>query len=68
MKIDLGQGAPTFVAPRRDNGVTIHQGGSRIHLAPDELAAVLNAIHQLTGQGSPIRAEKTRSDNHTRMA
>lgn len=63
MKIDLGRGAPTWVAQRRDNGVTIHQGGSRIHLAPDELAAVLNAIQQLTGQGSP-RAEKTDLENH----
>jgi len=58
MKIDLGRGTPTFVALRRDNGVTIHQGASRIMLARDELAAVLAAIDTLTSQCSP-RAEKT---------
>jgi hypothetical protein len=59
MKIDKGgRGAPTWVARRRDGGVTIHQGASRIMLAPDELADVLEAIHIMTGQCSP-RAEKT---------
>lgn len=58
MKVDLGKGAPTYVAPRRDNGVTIHQGGSRIYLGPDELAAVLDAIHTVT-QCSRSAAEKT---------
>lgn len=59
MKIDKGRGLPTFVAPRKDNGVTIHQGASRIYLAPDELAGVLDAIHTITGQCSPMRAGKT---------
>jgi hypothetical protein len=59
VKIDTGRGTPTYVALRRDFGVTLHQGGSRILLAPDELAEVLEAIHELTGQGSPIGAEKT---------
>ncbi len=59
MKVDLGKGAPTYVAPRRDNGVTIHQGGSRIYLGPDELAAVLDAIHTITTQCSRSAAEKT---------
>jgi hypothetical protein len=58
VKIDRGRGAPTYVARRRDNGVTIHQGGSRIMLAPDELAEVLEAIHTLTSQGSRVAAEK----------
>jgi len=58
MKIDKGRGTPTYVARRRDGGVTIHQGGSRVMLAPDELAAVLNAIQELTSQCSPVRAEK----------
>jgi hypothetical protein len=65
MKVDLGRGAPTFVARRHDNGVTIHQGASRIMLAPDELAAVLAAIQELTnGQCSPSRAEKTMKVDH----
>jgi hypothetical protein len=60
MKIDLGHGAPTYIALRRDNGVTIHQGASHIMLGPDELAAVLNAIQTMTSQSSP-RAEKRES-------
>lgn len=59
MKIDLGRGAPTYVALRNDNGVTLHQGASRIHLAPDELASVLEAINTMTSQGSRPAAEKT---------
>ena len=49
MKIDRGRGTPTFIARRRDNGVTIHQGASRVILAPDELADLLDAIQSLTG-------------------
>jgi hypothetical protein len=65
MKIDCGHGAPTFVALRRDNGVTLHQGASRIMLAPDELTAVLAAIQDLTnGQCSPSRAGKTMKVDH----
>lgn len=65
MKVDCGRGAPTYVAPRRDNGVTIHQGASRIHLAPDELTAVLDAIRTVTTQGSRAAAEKTQRFEHT---
>lgn len=59
MKIDKRRGALTYVAPRRDNGVIIHQGASRIYLAPDELVEVLAAIETVTSQGSRSAAEKT---------
>ncbi|TGD85139.1 hypothetical protein BayCH28_22320 [Mycolicibacterium sp. CH28] len=59
MRVDIGRGVPTFIAPRRDGGVTIHQGKSHIMLAPDELAAVLDAIYTLSGQSSRAAAEKT---------
>ncbi|OBA82674.1 hypothetical protein A9W99_11220 [Mycobacterium sp. 1164966.3] len=57
MKIDKGRGIATYAALRRDNGVTIHQGASRIMLAPDELAELLDAIQAITGQCSR-KAEK----------
>ena len=63
MKVDTGRGAPTYLALRRDNGVTIHQGASRIMLAPDELAAVLGAINELTSV-KPARAGKTSRIGH----
>lgn len=63
MKIDRGRGAPTFIARRRDNGVTIHQGASRVILAPDELADLLDAIYSLTGLCS-LRAGKTTTGVH----
>lgn len=62
MKINSIHGAPTFVARRRDNGVTIHQGASHIMLGPDELSDLLGAIHTLTGQSGP-RAEKMAKDD-----
>lgn len=66
MKIDTGRGSPTYVALRRDNGVVIHQGASKIYLAPDELNGVLGAIHKMTGQCSPMRAGKT-ADSETSL-
>lgn len=54
------------MALRRDNGVVIHQGASKIYLAPDELNGVLGAIHKMTGQCSPMRAEKT-ADSETSL-
>jgi hypothetical protein len=65
MKVDLGHGAPTYVALRRDRGVTIHQGASHVMLAPDELAAVLAAIETLTNQSGPSGAEKTKNAENT---
>ena len=65
MKVDKGHGTPTYVARRNDNGVTLHQGASRIRLAPDELAAVLDAIRSITGQRSPHGAEKTKEIGNT---
>ncbi|APE16175.1 hypothetical protein BOH72_14070 [Mycobacterium sp. WY10] len=63
MKVDLGTGTPTFVAPRRhDKGAIIHQGSSRVHLSEDELAAVLDAIFTITGQSSRAAAEKTENE------
>jgi hypothetical protein len=59
MRVDRGHGSATHVTPRRDNGVIIYQGKSHIMLAPDELADVLDAIHTLTGQSAPKRAEMT---------
>lgn len=64
MKVDTGRGAPTFLARRRDGGVTIHQGASRIMLAPDELADVLDAIHTLTGQCSREAEKAMEIGNH----
>lgn len=54
------------MALRRDNGVVIHQGASKIYLAPDELTGVLGAIHKMTGQCSPMRAGKT-ADSETAL-
>jgi hypothetical protein len=62
VKIDLGRGAATRVERRRDGGVVINQGTSRIYLGCDELKAVLVAIHALTN-GSP---NVGRQDQNTR--
>lgn len=59
MKVDLGKGTPTHLTLRRDNGVIINQGGSHIMLAPDELAALLDGIYEITGLSDPRRSEKT---------
>ena len=65
MKVDIGTGVPTFVAPRRhDRGVIIHQGSSRVHLSEPELDAVLAAIYTLTGK--PERAGK-KTENGTQV-
>ncbi|BBX01866.1 hypothetical protein BST36_20800 [Mycolicibacterium moriokaense] len=64
IKINSDQGAPTYVALRRDNGVTIHQGKSHIMLAPDELSAVLDAIYTITGQSDPRGSEKTTTNGN----
>ena len=52
MKIDLCGGTPIWLSPRRDNGVTIIQGTSRINATNKEARALIRAIREMTADNS----------------
>jgi hypothetical protein len=43
-----GPNSELVITPRRNGGVTITQGPVYVLIGPDELAAVMDAIRQLT--------------------
>ncbi|MCV7348275.1 hypothetical protein [Mycolicibacterium rhodesiae] len=50
MKVDIGSGTPIYVSSRRDGGISLHQGASKIFMGIDELNAVLDAINDEQGR------------------
>lgn len=54
MRISIGPGAAIYVTLRREGGICLHQGTSKIWLSTEELTAVLDAITDL--QGSRVAA------------
>jgi hypothetical protein len=53
MKIDVSDGAPIWVSPRKGNGVTLIQGKSHLLLSAKEIPDLLQAVQKVSAVALP---------------
>jgi hypothetical protein len=49
VKVDIANGTPIWVSPRRDGGVAVIQGKSHLLLSAKEIPALIDAISKVAG-------------------
>ena len=49
MKIDVANGSPIWVSPRKGNGCALIQGKSHVLLSAEEIPDLIEAIQQVSG-------------------